>query len=232
MSRNKFKKKGKLSLFLNKRISKPRFIYYNFLCKNIVRDKGCFIIPHRKAILDLHPTSRIYLHGKDLEVGFNQLHGSNSETHIRLDKDAVWNCNNGGLLFYNTVVEIKPGAVFDSGFFSANGGSVIIADKHIVFGEDVMIGRNVIVYDSDFHQLCDVKGEPSNPPQTVVIGDHVWLTNNIMVLKGVTIGRDSVVAAQTVVNKDMPEHSIIAGKSSGTVIKDTVHWDRKRCIRN
>jgi acetyltransferase-like isoleucine patch superfamily enzyme len=146
-----------------------------------------------------------------------------------MDRNAVWNCNNGGYLFYNTVLEIKHDAVFDSGYFSANGGSVIIAHKHITFGEDVMIGRNVIVYDSDFHTINNQEGVPCNPPKPVVIGDHVWLTTNVMVQKGVAIGKDSLVTAYTVVNKNMPEHSIIGGKSTGTVIKDEVSWSRKTC---
>lgn len=146
-----------------------------------------------------------------------------------MEENAVWNCKNGAYLFYNTVLEIKPNAVLDSGFFSANGGSVIIAHKKIMFGEDVMIGRNVIIYDSDFHSINNKEGIACNPPKPVIIGDHVWLTTNVMVQKGVTIGQDSLVTAYTVVNKDMPEHSIIGGKSIGHIINESVSWSRKGC---
>ena len=126
-------------------------------------------------------------------------------------------------------MEIKNGAVLDSGFFSANGGSVIIADKKITFGEDVMIGRNVVIYDSDFHTLYNNEHKPANPPKPVVIEDHVWLTSNVTVLKGVTIGKDSLISAQTVINKNTPSHSIIGGNGVGHVIKDSVNWGRTRC---
>lgn len=218
-----------IEMVLNSEISGTKYIYYNYLSKNIVRKDGAKIIPYKGTILDLHPTARIYLKGKDLLICTNKLKKSKAETHVRMNENAVWNCNNGAYLFYNTVLEIKPNAILESGYFSANGGSVIIAHKNIKLGEDVMIGRNVIIYDSDFHSLNNKEGIPCNPPKPVNIKDHVWLTTNIMVQKGVTIGEDSLITAYTVVNNDMPEHSIIGGKSVGEVIRDSVSWDRKTC---
>lgn len=218
-----------LKVILNERISTTKYFYYNYFCKNIVRKDGAKIIPFKGAVLDLHPSSKIYLSGNDLLICTNKLKKSKAETHIRMEENAVWNCKNGAYLFYNTVLEIKPNAVLDSGFFSANGGSVIIAHKKIMFGEDVMIGRNVIIYDSDFHSINNKEGIACNPPKPVIIGDHVWLTTNVMVQKGVTIGQDSLVTAYTVVNKDMPEHSIIGGKSIGHIINESVSWSRKGC---
>ena len=146
-----------------------------------------------------------------------------------MDDNAVWNCKNGGYIFYNTVIEVKSNAIFDTSFFSANGGSVIIAHKHITFGEDVMIGRNVIIYDSDFHTIYNRYGIASNPPKKVEIEDHVWLTSNIIVQKGVTIGEGSLVTAYTTVNNDVPKNSIFGGNSVGTMIREEVAWGRDSC---
>lgn len=210
-------------------IATIQYLYFNYFCKNIVRKGNAKIIPYKNAIIDLHPTARINLYGDlDFEVGINKLRGSKAETYIRMDRDAVWNAYHGGTLFFNATLEIKENAVFNSGFFSANGGSAIIVDKKVTFGEDVMLGRNVLVYDSDFHQLRDEDGKQINPPKEVTIGNHVWLTSNINILKGVTIGQDSLISAQTVINKDIPEHSIIAGMATGKCIKDSVNWSRSR----
>jgi len=210
-------------------IAKGKFVFYNFVSSKIVRDRNVFLVPYKGAVLDLDRSARIYIKGANLEVGINRLKGSRAETHLRMSENAIWNCNNGCGLFYNTVLEIKKDAIFTSGFFTANGGSVIIAHKQIEFGEDVMIGRNVIIYDSDFHSIMDEKGEACNPPRPVKIDDHVWLTSNIIVQKGVTIEKDSLVAAYTVVNKSMPGHSIIAGHGTGHVVKDYVEWERESC---
>lgn len=217
---------------LKSNISIPKFIYYNYLCSNVIRSGTAKLIPYKNAVIELKKGSRLYLEGsRNLQVGINKLKGSKQETLVRMECNAVWKCKNGGDLFYNTTVEIKENALFECGYFSANTGSVIIADKMITFGEDVMIGRNVLIYDSDFHQMRDEENEPCNPPKPVAVEDHVWLTANITVLKGVTIGKDSLITAQTVVNKNIPEHSLVGGKSSGTIIKDWVSWSRERCPR-
>lgn len=221
-----FAKLKRINKKLNE-ISLAKYLYYNYFCKNIIRTNGAKLIPYKGAILDLDKTARIYLDGKDLLIGVNKLKHSKAETHIRMSENAKWFCNNGAHLFYNTVLEVKEGALFESGFFSVNGGSVIIAHKHIKFGEDVMLGRNVIIYDSDFHQLRDKFEVVTNLPEEVIIEDHVWLTSNIEVLKGVHIEKDSLVAAYTTVTKDIPEHVVVAGGSSGKVISNYINWNRE-----
>lgn len=206
-------------------ISWKKYIYYNYFCKSIIREGNGKIIPYKNAIINIDKTAKIYVRGRNIEFGINKLKGSKAETHIRIEANAVWESNNGCGLFYNTVFEMKPNSHFSSGYFTANGGSVIIVAKKMTFGEDVMLGRNIIVYDSDFHKVYNSNGEVAKPEE-VVIEDHVWLTSNITVLKGVTIGKDSLVTAQTVIRKDFPEKSLIGGGASGKVISNNAHWGR------
>ncbi len=210
-------------------ISVRKYIYYNYFCKHIIRNGNAKILPHRNAVINFDKGSKIIIDAGKLEIGFNQLRGSRNETHLRLNENAVWKCHNGAKLFYDTVLEVKPNAVFESGYFSMNSGSVIITHKSITFGEDVMLGRNIIIYDSDFHSIYNKTYKINNVPKPVIIEDHVWLTTNIMVQKGVTIGKDSLIAAYTVINKDVPPHSLVGGGSSGNIIRDWVYWDRKLC---
>lgn len=208
-------------------LSTLQYFYLNYFCKNVIREDEARIIPFKNAVIELHPTAVIRLQGDvNFEVGINKLKGSKAETYIRMDRDSQWNAHHGGALFFNTTLEVKEHAVFDSGFFTMNSGSAVVVDKKVTFGEDVMLGRNILVYDSDFHQLQDENGNQLNPPKEVRIEDHVWLTSNVTVLKGVTIGQDSLITAQTVISKSMPEHSIIAGAAMGKCIKDNVKWSR------
>lgn len=217
-------------MFLKNNICIRKYIYLNYFCKNIERKTHVKVIPHKNAIIELQKGSRIILSGeKDLHIGINKLKGSKAETHVRMNRGAIWNCTNGCDLFYNTVLEIKENAVFNTGYFSANGGSVIIAHKNINFGEDVMIGRNVTIYDSDFHTIYNKQGKACNPPMPVTVEDHVWLTSNIIVQKGVTIGSDSLITAYTTVNKDVPKHCIFGASSVGKLIRDEVSWGRDTC---
>lgn len=219
-----------IKLMMRSDVSAFKFLHYNYFSKHIVRQGKARIIPFKNAIIDLRDDSKIILSGDgDLRIGINKLKHSKAETHVRMNGNAIWKCKNGADLFYNVVLEVKNNAVLETGYFSANGGSVIIADEKIVFGEDVMIGRNVIVYDSDFHTIRSKKGIPSNYPKPVIIEDHVWLTSNINVQKGVRIGKGSLIASQTTISRDVPEHSIVGGGSKGEVISDKIEWDRKMC---
>ncbi len=221
-------KLGYIKYYISTGVSILLFIKYNYFCKHIKRTKGSYVIPYKNAVLEFGKGSVIELTGR-LQIGFNRLKHSKIETDLRLDPGAKWVCKNGAILFFGTTVDIKKDAIFESGFFSANTGSVLIVHKYMRFGEDVMLGRNIMVYDSDHHQLRDENDVPINPPEPVIIEDHVWLTSNINIMKGVRIGKDSLIAAQTVVTKDIPPHSIAAGRANASVVKDYVNWSRESC---
>ena len=82
----------------------------------------------------------------------------------------------------------------------------------IEIGDNVLIGTAVTVMDTDFHDI-----EPSRrltgTPKTgkVVIADNVWIGDRVTILKGTSIGKNSVVAAGAVVAGTFPENVIIGG---------------------
>lgn len=64
--------------------------------------------------------------------------------------------------------------------------------------------------DDDYHDIGDhFSGSGKKKP--IVIEDHVWLASNAKILKGVTIGKGSVVATGAVVTKDVPPYSVVGG---------------------
>jgi acetyltransferase-like isoleucine patch superfamily enzyme len=79
--------------------------------------------------------------------------------------------------------------------------------KKISIGSNVRCGANVIITDSDWH-LTDLR---VGDPKPVIIEDNVWIGVNSIVLKGVTIGRDSIIGAGSIVSKDIPPGVIAAG---------------------
>jgi len=90
-----------------------------------------------------------------------------------------------------------------------NYGSSLVASAHIRVGNDCLIGTHVMVMDCDFHRVEDKAWDTTGTP--IVIEDRVWLGNRSMVLKGVRIGHDSVVAAGSVVTRDVPPRTVVAG---------------------
>lgn len=86
-------------------------------------------------------------------------------------------------------------------------GTVIGCFKEITLGNNVRCGANTTITDGDWH-LDDPR---SGELRAVHIGDNVWLGINVTVLKGVTIGENTVIGAGSIVTKDIPANVVAAG---------------------
>jgi len=106
----------------------------------------------------------------------------------------------------------EPGAVISIDERTAvMNGCELIARTQIEIGTNCRIGPHTLVYDSDFHELAPDRRDESGKSAPIVIGDNVWIGSRVMILKGVSIGNDAVIAAGSVVTKDVPQGSIVAG---------------------
>lgn len=105
----------------------------------------------------------------------------------------------------------------DCGF----SATVITAADSIMIGDRVLCGANCTITDTDRHPVDPI--ERANHAQAksrpVVIEDDVWIGMNVLVLKGCTIGKGTVVAANSVVTRSLPE-KILAGGVPARVLKE------------
>jgi maltose O-acetyltransferase len=94
-----------------------------------------------------------------------------------------------------------------------NNNAVMIAEKsHIKIGDDVLIGTDFCVYDSDFHDIrIDQRLSNKHICQPVEIQNNVFIGSKVTILKGVTIGKNSVVGNGSIVTKDIPANQVWAG---------------------
>jgi acetyltransferase-like isoleucine patch superfamily enzyme len=92
-------------------------------------------------------------------------------------------------------------------------GTVIGAFSSIILGDNVRCGANTLITDSDWH-LDDPR---SGKPAPILIMNNVWLGEGSKVLKGVTIGENSVIGAGSIVVKDIPSNVIAAGNPCKTI---------------
>lgn len=81
----------------------------------------------------------------------------------------------------------------------------------IEIGANCVISWSVHILDFDFHQLIRENGEEPPSALPIHIGDRVWIGARATILKGVTIGSDSMVAAGSVVTKSFLSNSLIGG---------------------
>ena len=88
----------------------------------------------------------------------------------------------------------------------------LVAIGKISLGNGCLIGDQVTIFDSDAHEINPLTRTRSvGPVKPVIIGNNVWLGSRVMVLKGVTIGDNSVIAAMSVVTKPVPANCVAAG---------------------
>lgn len=208
-----------------KEIDVIKYLYLNYFCKNVIRQGNGKIIPYKNVVIDLAETSKIYIGNGSLELGVNKLKGSKTETYIRLRTGAVWKAKDCCEISYGSTIEVLKEAVLESGYFTMNSFSTIIAGKYIELGNDVMIARKVIIFDSDFHAI-EYGKESIECSKPVKIGNSVWIAANSMILKGVEVGDGSVISANTLVTKNVKEEVLVANKTELTVLKEKIKWSR------
>jgi acetyltransferase-like isoleucine patch superfamily enzyme len=95
-----------------------------------------------------------------------------------------------------------------------NEGVIIAAARGVTIGNDTKIGDFATIHDSDFHAIT-----PDRPVRiaAVTIGRNVWVGRNVVVLPGVSIGENSVVAAGTIVTSDVAPNTLVAGNPARVI---------------
>ena len=140
---------------------------------------------------------------------------------VRLAPGTTVRIGPGVLLAHDVGLHLRDrGAVLSIGEGSfVNHRSELIAHERVEIGRHCLLAWDVQVLDSDSHR---VDGLPHTAP--VVIGDRVWIGCRATVLKGVTIGDGAVVAAGSVVTRDVPARALVAGNPA-KVVREGVTWE-------
>ncbi len=103
--------------------------------------------------------------------------------------------------------------------------------QNIIIGNDCMFSFGIYVRCADPHLIYDISSKKRiNPSKSVIIGDHVWIGQSALILKGTTIGSGSIVSANAVTTKKYPSNSCIAGNPA-RIVKENVFFTRD-CVHD
>ncbi|MEK5239335.1 acyltransferase [Paenibacillus sp. FSL L8-0470] len=172
--------------------------------------------------------------------------GNNNVVSIK--KNAV--LINTGILIVGNNHKIEIGEqciIKNSGFcFEDNGCKILIDDKttaegiqvaaleldtSIIIGSDCMFSANISIRNSDSHSIIDVvTHERINYAKDIVIGNHVWVAEDVKILKGASIGNNSIIGMGSIVTQKISNNSIAVG-TPARVIKGNVDWKRERMYK-
>ena len=134
-------------------------------------------------------------------------HGS-----ARIGQGTVLRCDE------NAVIEIGEG-------FYCNKNCFFKCTDKIVFGDRCIVGWNVQINTINGHRIWE-DGIEKKDNGSIIIGDHVWLTSNVIITKGVTVSEESVVAQGAVLTSVFLKKHVLIGGVPAKVIKENISWTR------
>lgn len=197
-----------------KRYAFLKCLFYNF-----------FVLKKKRLVLMIKSGTNILIGKKATIEGNGKLYFNTNKPekfkancYFQMREGSKLNLNGNNFFHYGTDVCLFEGARLELDGCSLNAYSQLRCKNHIYIGPKTIIGRNVQIWDADHHEFNDVSDD-----KEIIIEGHVWIAAGAMILKGVHIGEGAVVAAGSVVTKDVPARCLVAGVPA-RVIEENVVW--------
>jgi acetyltransferase-like isoleucine patch superfamily enzyme len=177
----------------------------------------------------VYPRTKIYIAraGKltidpegSLKIGFTWPMTNYNFSTLKIDKGAELVVHGHFRFRTGIFISVNRGAKLEIGSGGTNRDVDITCFHSIKIGEHVYIAKGVIIRDSDNHS---VESEGYIATKPIVICDNVWIGMRAMIMKGVTLGEGSIIAAGAVVTHDVPPHSMVGGVPA-RIIRENVTW--------
>ncbi len=186
------------------------------------RRSGGTVRVHRPATTQVAGSMRV---GGRLDVGLRWGHnGFAAPSQLYVAASGAVRVEGSFHVFAGTRIVVDDDAVLTIGSGYINSDARIACFSAITIGHDVAIAEQVVIRDSDNHQVKSAMGDQHPHTAPIRIGDHVWIGLGATILKGVTIGDGAVVAARAVVTRDVPPGALVAGVPARVIRADVV-WE-------
>lgn len=208
-------------------LSIPKTVLFNFMVlKPMQAIKLPFFIHYSTRIRRVHrnivelPDN---IHFFMIKIGWGGSNGvySHSYSELIFEKGKIVFKGNA---FFAAGTSIRSSGYLEFGkHFNSNKNLFISCSQHIVFGDDVLIGWNVSIRDSDGHTVI-LNSIPKESKSNVCIGNHVWICSETHILKGVSIGPDSVVAYGSLLTRKIEGNGLLIGGCPAIIIQEGIDW--------
>lgn len=186
---------------------------------------GAFGYLARKKVLPrmLNHAGRGIIFGRDLvfrhphriAIGDGAILDDHCVLDAKGDSEVGISLGPGVLIGRGTSLSCKGGTIEVGENANISGNCMLISESRLVLGKNVLIAGMCYLIAGGNHSFertdIPVVEQPMVHKGGIVIGDNCWLGANVTVLDGVTIGRDSIVGAGSVVTNSIPEFAIAVG---------------------
>jgi len=179
----------------------------------------------RKNKIKISGNNNILYIGKNSLLRDSNIFIKGNNNIIYIGDDCV--VNNTSIILDNEGSEIRIGNKTSI----AKVQIVSLEPYKIEIGENCMLSYDIEIRNTDSHKIYDKNtNERINEGSSINIGNHVWLGMRAVILKGVNIGHNSIVAAGSIVTKDVKANTIVSGNPAKQ-IKENVYWTREEVMQ-
>ena len=200
-----------------------RALYLNLkFNKNV--DLSRLILINKDVELSLASSSKIVLEkGARLNFGFfTHIFSKRRNSKLILEEDASFVLTCKAMIQSGAMIFLGRGKTLKIGRSTFTSNIKILAHDDITIGDNCIFGWECQIFSGDGHPIYQEESI-INKDVPVVIEDNVWVGSRALILKGVRVGKGSIVAAGAVVTKNVPPNCIVAGNPA-KVVKENISW--------
>lgn len=175
--------------------------------------------------------THIKIRGKGNEIGFSEKsYLSNCSIEIFGHNNSILISKNCRLTRVELHIEDNNNQILIDEKTTIEGKShfACIEGTKIRIGSDCMFSKNITFRTGDSHSITDLEGNRINPSKDINIGNHVWIGNNVIVTKGVSINDNCIVGTGSIITSTFDDSNIIIAGSPAKKVKEKVYWLRER----
>lgn len=111
--------------------------------------------------------------------------------------------------------------------FNVTAETSIVCHKNIKFGDNNLISWENLVMDTDFHKIKKLNGDNFvNDLKNIDIGNNVWIGCRNTILKGSRIMDNSVIGANSLVNKEFKKENVLIAGNPAKILKENIIWEK------
>ena len=147
---------------------------------------------------------------KDLCFEFNNLKPSDREKQRKILEKLLGKTEKNFIIEQPFMCDYGYNIEIGENFY-ANHNLIILDGNKVKFGSNVFIAPNCSFYTAGHPLEVEKRNEGLEYAKEIEVGDNVWIGSNACIMPNVTIGDGAIVGANSVVTKDVPPYSIVAG---------------------
>ncbi len=151
---------------------------------------------------------------------YNALHPTDTEARERMIRENFGSVGDSFLVEQPLHIDF-PERVHVGQRFYSNYNLTILAGNHVYIGDDVLIGPDVGIYAAGHPLNAQMRRQGLEYAYPVKIGSNVWIGGGVKIVSGVTIGDNTVIAAGSVVTRDIPA-GVLAGGVPCRVLRENI----------